>query len=235
LVGSLRLDLRLCRTEPAERTVKKKPWMQFYPADWRAEPRLRMCSLAARGLWIDLMTYMHEGEPYGHFTIEGLAPDLDGMASLVSRPLDEVEKALAELEAKRVFSRTESGVIFSRRMVRDRQKAEADADNGKLGGNPKLNGGLTPPDNGGLKAQIPYTKSQTSLSSGSSGGKDGRSQSGPRHGATSEQRRRVFIKAGTQEWEDYAADFRAVHFKDPVPNEYGGKWFNTSGEKRHAG
>ena len=51
-----------------------KPWLKFYPADWRADPRLRMCSLAARGLWIELMSYMHEGEPYGHLTIDGVPP-----------------------------------------------------------------------------------------------------------------------------------------------------------------
>lgn len=101
-----------------------RPWMKFYPADWRAEPRLRMCSLAARGLWIDLMTYMHEGEPYGYLTIDGIAPSTSGIASLVGRPLNEVLKALAELEARRVFDRSEGGAIVSRRMVRDRSRSD---------------------------------------------------------------------------------------------------------------
>lgn len=138
----------------------KRPWMKFYPNDWRGEPRLRMCSLAARGLWIDLMSYMHEGQPYGHLTIEGTSPDIDGVAALVSRPVREVRKALAELEAKQVFSRTVSGVIFSRRMVRDQKKAERDQSNGRDGGNPKLRDppqeGVNPPD----KAQKPDTRSQ---------------------------------------------------------------------------
>ena len=29
--------------------------MQFYPRDWLAHPGLRMCSLAARGLWAFLV------------------------------------------------------------------------------------------------------------------------------------------------------------------------------------
>lgn len=102
----------------------KRPWMKFYPADWRADPRLRMCSLAARGLWIDLISYMHEGEPYGHLNIDGVVPDLQGIASLVARPVAEVRKALDELQAKRVFSRTEAGAIYSRRMVRDAERSD---------------------------------------------------------------------------------------------------------------
>lgn len=102
----------------------KQPWMKFHPTDWRGEPRLRMCSLAARGLWIDLMSYMHEGSPYGHLTIEGVSPDLHAVVSLVGRPIGEVRKAMAELEQRQVFSRTDGGVIFSRRMVRDKEKSE---------------------------------------------------------------------------------------------------------------
>lgn len=129
-------------------------WMKFYPADWRADPRLRMCSLAARGLWADMLSYMHEGQPYGYLTIDGVAPPVADLAALVARPASEVRKALAELETKNVFSRTGDGVIFSRRMVRDKAKADRDRQNGKGGGNPKLKGednaGVNPRD----KAQI---------------------------------------------------------------------------------
>jgi len=137
-----------------------RPWMKWYPADWRADPRLRMCSLAARGLWADLISYMHEGEPYGHLTIDGIEPNEPGIAALVARPLKEVKRALAELDRFQVFSRTEAGVIFSRRMVRDKAKAESDTVNGKGGGNPKLTvgdkGGVNPPD----KAHMPEARSQ---------------------------------------------------------------------------
>ena len=136
------------------------PWMKFYPADWRADPRLRMCSLQARGLWIDLIAYMHEGEPYGYLTLDGAAPSLGDIAALVGRPPAEVRKALAELEALKVFSR-KGEAIFSRRMVRDRRQAEADRANGRRGGNPRLReesdgAGVNPPD----KAQTPDSRIQ---------------------------------------------------------------------------
>lgn len=153
-----------------------KPWMKFYPADWRADPRLRMCSLAARGLWIDLMSYMHEGRPYGYLTIDSVVPDVTNIAALVARPVSEVRKALIELEAKQVFSRAENGAIYSRRMVRDKAKAEADAANGKGGGNPNLrpevnggvNGGVNPPD----KAQILEARNQKERTEANASGAD---------------------------------------------------------------
>lgn len=142
----------------------RQPYMKWYPSDWRADPRLRMCSLAARGLWIDVIGYMHEGEPYGHLTINGASPSIDDIAALVGRPLGEVRKAMAELEGRQVYSKDEQGRMFSRRMVRDKAKAEQDRNNGKGGGNPKLRdkdkGGVNPPVNGGDKAQIPESRYQ---------------------------------------------------------------------------
>jgi hypothetical protein len=139
--------------------VTHQPFIKWYPTDWRADPRLRMCSLSARGLWIELIGYMHEGEPYGHLTINGISPAIEDVASLVGRPLGEVRKAWAELEQRQVFSR-EGGAIYSRRMVRDKAKAEKDRQNGKGGGNPKLRGevkeGVNPQD----KAHIPEARSQ---------------------------------------------------------------------------
>ena len=54
--------------------AKKRPAFQFYPESWRTDAELRSCSLAARGLWIDLMCVMHQCKPYGHLVLaSGLA------------------------------------------------------------------------------------------------------------------------------------------------------------------
>jgi hypothetical protein len=227
-----------------------QPWMKFYPSDWRADPALRSCSMAARGLWMEMLCLMHEANPRGSLLINGQQVTGKQLASLCGTGLTETVRWLGELAGAGVFSRDENGTIYSRRIRRDDEKALRDKANGKGGGNPALTKGVNPPDKGKDKAQKPEARDQKpeegtqpplTQSEESKNfqefslGKDGRSQSGPRHGATSEQRRRVYIKAGTPEWDDYAADFRAVHFKDPVPNEHGGKWFNTTGEQRHAG
>lgn len=117
---------------------RRQPWMKWYPADWRADPCLRMCSLAARGLWMELLGFMHEAEPYGHLVIGGRAPTVPQIAALVGVDAKTVTAALAELDGAGVCSRDAEGRIVSRRMVRDKAKAEAAAVNGRAGGNPNL-------------------------------------------------------------------------------------------------
>ena len=147
-----------------------RPWSKFYWSDWRADPRLRMCSLAARGLWVELCGLAHEAEPYGHVLVAGRVPSPEQLASLVGAPLKAVLAALKELDAAEVFSRTDAGVIYSRRMVRDREREEKDKANGKGGGNPHLkakhNGGVNPPDKPPDKAQKREARSQNETPNG---------------------------------------------------------------------
>jgi hypothetical protein len=118
--------------------------MKFYPADWRADPALRMCSLAARGLWMEMLSLMHEADPRGSLLINGSKIATKQLASLCGATLRETIALIAELEAAGVFSRAEDGAIFSRRMKRDGEKAERDKANGKTGGNPRLIAGVNP-------------------------------------------------------------------------------------------
>jgi 5-methylcytosine-specific restriction endonuclease McrA len=122
------------------------PWFPFHTADWRGDLGVQTCSLAARGLWMDMLSIMHEAKPPGHLVLNGRAMTVDELARLISSRPKEVEKGLAELERNRVFSRTAEGVIFSRRMVRDRVKRETASRNGKLGGNPAMLGASVPPE-----------------------------------------------------------------------------------------
>ena len=100
------------------------PWMKFYPTDWRGDQGLRAVSLAARGLWIEMLMIMHECNPYGYL-VQGTRPvSTDVLSRMVGASPLEIEPLLAELETAGVFNRTErSGVIYSRRMTKDRQKA----------------------------------------------------------------------------------------------------------------
>lgn len=125
------------------------PWLKFFPTDWRSDPKLRMCSLAARGLWIELIAIMHEATPYGHLLVSGLAPTDTQLAVLVGVPSDQIPALRGELEAAGVFSRTGKGVIYSRRMTRVAKKSAIARKNGKNGGNPTLRKqtGNSPSDN----------------------------------------------------------------------------------------
>lgn len=42
-----------------------RPAFQFYPGDWRGNAKLRRCSEAARGAWIDVLCVLHDADEYG--------------------------------------------------------------------------------------------------------------------------------------------------------------------------
>ncbi|MHA1569828.1 MAG: hypothetical protein ACTSXZ_10180 [Alphaproteobacteria bacterium] len=127
----------------------RNPWCKFYFSDWRSDPKLRMCSLAARGLWMEMLAIMDEASPRGYLTVSGCVPTDAQLAVLAGAPLDQLPDILGELEATGVFSRTGAGVIFSRRFIRDEKNARKSRKNGKLGGNPTLGKqrGIPPWDN----------------------------------------------------------------------------------------
>jgi hypothetical protein len=97
----------------------KRPSFQFYPGDYRRDTALRLCSIAARGLWWDLVCLMHEGEPYGHLTVGGKPMSDEDAARMVQVDLKTYRRLLAELESRNVASRSGDGAVYSRRMVRD--------------------------------------------------------------------------------------------------------------------
>jgi hypothetical protein len=115
-----------------------RPWMKFYPRDWRADEKLRDCSLAARGLWIEMLAIMHASERYGRLLINGTAPSPIRLARQVGTTESEVEALLDELRDAGVFSTDANGTIYSRRMKSDEKLAENARKVGKRGGNPKL-------------------------------------------------------------------------------------------------
>jgi hypothetical protein len=97
----------------------RRPSFQFYPADWRKDPELQSCSLAARGLWVEMLCIMHEAEPYGHLVVNGKSMNEKQLSRAAGGSLKQIRVLLSELESTGVFSRSDDGVIYSRRMVKD--------------------------------------------------------------------------------------------------------------------
>ena len=116
----------------------KRPSFQFYPSDWLRDTALRSCSPSARGLWIDMICFMHEGNPYGHLKVGNKVILPPNLASMVGATLVEVEGWLYELHQAGVYELAEDGEIYSKRMVRDESLRNKRAEGGKLGGNPSL-------------------------------------------------------------------------------------------------
>lgn len=117
-----------------------QPYIRFFGSDWRSDPSLRLCSLAARGLWIDMISLMMESKCFGFLLVNDQIPSVEQIASLINSSPREVRKAIAELEQNGVFSRSEDGAIFSRRLVKDHEKQIQAKEYGTRGGNPTLKG-----------------------------------------------------------------------------------------------
>jgi hypothetical protein len=127
----------------------KLRWSKFWWKDWQGDQGLRSCSVAARGFWMDLLCIAHEGEPYGYVTINGTAPTTKRLAIISGVTENSAKSLLEELREAGVFSVSDDGIIFSRRMVRDKAASDAGKKNGKNGGNPSLKANETEPDNTG--------------------------------------------------------------------------------------
>jgi hypothetical protein len=104
---------------------------------------------------MDFLTFMAEATPYGHLLINGHKPTPQKLAALTLTPVAVIKKAIAELLENGVASQTDDGVLYSRRLVRDRERQEKARLDGVKGGNPKLREkGITPRDNNGTQSGI---------------------------------------------------------------------------------
>lgn len=154
----------------------KRPSFQFYPGDWLNDAALRMVSVGARGLWIEMLCLMHQGSEYGYLKVNHKVIHPANLARMCGASFSETEGWLEELESAGVFSRDEAGCIYSKRMVRDEEIRQKRAAGGCKGGNPALMGkkkAAKVADNGGekvdskdnLQANLELTPSSSSSSS----------------------------------------------------------------------
>lgn len=85
----------------------KFPWLQFYAGDWLKEPTLTVSSLAARGVWIDLLCVMHEAG-----RVSQLRGTVEQLARLARCSPADFAHALTELQTHKVADVTErNGVV----------------------------------------------------------------------------------------------------------------------------
>lgn len=84
----------------ADPSTNKRPAFQFYPGDWLRNSKLRRCSHAARGAWVDVLCLLHDAEQYGV-----LDWPLSDIAQAAGAPID----LLLELATKGVIKGSDSG------------------------------------------------------------------------------------------------------------------------------
>jgi hypothetical protein len=97
--------------------MAKNPSTVFYWVDWTSDPAVRSCSMAARGMWMEMLALAAAAG--GYVKVGGQSCSISRLAEITGQDRRSVGRWIDELERKGVFSRTEDGTIFCRRMVRD--------------------------------------------------------------------------------------------------------------------
>lgn len=102
--------------------MTKLPSFQFYPGDWLKDTELRLCSIFARGLLVDLLCLMFEAKHRGTLSKpDGVTPlsDFQIVDAINGGSRDEKLSALQELIDNGVLKRNSQGIIYSSRLIRD--------------------------------------------------------------------------------------------------------------------
>ena len=146
----------------------KRPSFQFYPGDWLNDAALRLVSVEARGLWIEMICIMHQGSEYGYLKVNHKVILPNDLARMCGASIAKVNKWIFELKEAGVCSISESNCIFSRRMIRDEEIRKTRAAGGVLGGNPALKGSGKVGNKDNLEHNLTPTPSSSSSSSSSS-------------------------------------------------------------------
>jgi hypothetical protein len=100
----------------------KNPSTTWYFTDWANDPALKICSLAAQGLWMRLLCIAALSPEHGVVQIGSLTCGLPGglahIAPAVGRPPHEIAPLIDELLSSGAASLDRKQRLFCRRMVR---------------------------------------------------------------------------------------------------------------------
>lgn len=113
---------------------RKDPWFKFWPSAWQSDEALRVCSLEARGLWLEMLCLMHKADPRGRLLINGKPVTEAQLAAVAGVDLQTVKRAFSELSEAGVFSVRKSGVVVSRRIEKEENLSRKRRESGKIGG-----------------------------------------------------------------------------------------------------
>ena len=104
---------------------KTLPHQQWYWRDWFGDQEVRLLSPVERCVWFEMLGMMWQSSDRGYLLIGGKKPTLQMIAKKIGVTEEEFCNALESMRSLNIFSETEDGVFFSRRILRDLKKSEA--------------------------------------------------------------------------------------------------------------
>lgn len=163
----------------------KLPSFQFYPGDWMSDVKLRRCSHAARGAWMDILCILHDSDEYGivRWPLSELARTagiplkiinelvekqvLRGGDSGISAPYIYVPRSgRKDGDPVTLIETTDKPIWYAGRLVKDAYRREHKGASSRFKPHPK--GDTKPPENGAPSHRHGECKSDGSSSSSSS-------------------------------------------------------------------
>jgi len=129
----------------------KAPSIQFYYKDWLADERLKMCSLKAKGLWIEIIcqsvslpipgvfAFKNESKSDQNKSVFEPISEQKLLQMFTGKP-SEKRKAFDELKRYGVIKQEVDKAFYVKRVKEDMELRTIRKEAGKKGGNPQLTG-----------------------------------------------------------------------------------------------
>lgn len=112
----------------------KLPAIQFYPSDWLGDLGVRSLTFEERGVWIDLLCFMHKSDDRGKLVINGRPMSDQEIAAMIGMEVAKFEQTVQQILSKGVATREGGGALINRRMVSDENLRRVRAECGSEGG-----------------------------------------------------------------------------------------------------
>lgn len=96
----------------------------FDPHAWLMDDKLGLCSFVTKGIWIDMICWMHKSKRRGYLVVNGKSLSKDEIRKLLKSSEDEFDKAWKELVVHGVISQHPDGTYYSKRVVTDVERSK---------------------------------------------------------------------------------------------------------------
>jgi hypothetical protein len=103
--------------ESTKISKSKSTSFEFFPSDWMTDTGIRMCSLEARGLWIDLICLMQLSDKKGFLIIGNQKINEEKLRKMFGISKKKIQVLMTELLDYNLIKVSEDGTYFCKRIV----------------------------------------------------------------------------------------------------------------------
>jgi hypothetical protein len=124
--------------ESTKISKSKSTSFEFFPSDWMTDTGLRMCSLEARGLWIDIICLMQLSEKKGFLLIGNQKINEEKLRKMFGISKKKIQLLMTELLDYNLIKVSEDGTYFCKRIVENEHIRHVRSVAGQIGVKQKM-------------------------------------------------------------------------------------------------